>query len=520
MVEAGAGGIVRWGGTAMNGKLALIPVDARPVSYDLPCELARLAGREMLVMPKGRLGFLKKPADLHALSSWLDTVAGEVAGIVLSVDMLLYGGLVPSRINTEGIPVIKERLETFLQLKQRNPSLKIMAFSSTMRLSNSYVNEEEKEYWNQYGKEIWKYSWHYHLLQKFGNPEDRAIVDGLESTIPDWVLEDYLRTRERNFEINQLLIELVEQNVIDFLVFPQDDTSEYGLNIMEQEKLKAAIVDRQLHSRIHIYPGADEVASVLTARLIYELEGERYPVYYPMYSGIKGSLSTAMYEDRPIQETVKGQVFALGGHTAESPEEADIILGVNVPGRKQGDLALQVNLSEVDTNDRNIGEWISRLQFHKGKGRPIAVADVAYANGADEAMLPQLLAEIPLQDLSGFAAWNTAGNTLGTAVSQAALLHLAARKGIDAKDMKERLLLHRILDDYLYQSLIRREVRARLDETETPADQLLSQVKELFIPQAEQLLDGLGASYHVTDIHLPWDRTFEVGIGLEKGVAK
>lgn len=498
----------------MMKRIALIPVDARPVTYDLPIDLAEISGWELVAPPKEALGFLKEPADFDVLFKWLNEQAGQLEGIVVSIDMILYGGLVPSRINTDDATVIQARLGQLLRLKRNNPTLKIMAFSSTMRISNNYVNEEEKTYWEDYGKEIWTYSYHYHRVQRYGEREDKEIVKAMEQKIPVHILEDYLTSRERNFKVNLQLIDLVQDGSLDLLVFPQDDTSEYGLNIMEQTQLQEKVYQEQLYEKTLIYPGADEVASVLMARMIYLLEKQTFPTYYPIYSGVKGSLSTAMYEDRSIQESVKGQIFALGSHTVESAVEADIILGVNVPGERQGDLALRLHLNKVPTNNRNVGEWVSRLKYYQEKGREIAIADVAYANGADEIMVPQLLAQFSLEDLIGFAAWNTAGNTLGTVIAQSALIHLAKKKSIAAEKLIERQLLLRILDDYVYQSIVRQQVRSEITD-EVNHEQVLEVVNKHLFTEVENLRDVLQCDIKIKNTYLPWHRTFEIGLDLE-----
>lgn len=499
----------------MTRKIALIPVDARPVTYDLPKDLAQLVNWEGLTPPKSKLGFLKEPADYTELFQWIEKISPKVEGVVVSIDMILYGGLVPSRINNDSVSKIQERLQRFFKMKQSYPEIQIMAFSSTMRLSNSYVNEEEKDYWDKYGKEIWTYSYHYHRYQKYQLKEDLYIVEEMKTKIPTWVLEDYRETRDRNFHINLSLIDCVNKGLIDLLVFPQDDTSEYGLNIMEQEKLQKEVSSQNLYEKIYIYPGADEVASVLTARMVYLLEQVALPTFYPIYGGVKGALSTAMYEDRPLQESVKGQIFALGSHTVDGPGEADLILGVNVPGRKQGEVALQFNLNEVDTNDRNIGEWIKKLNYYYQKGKQVAIADVAYANGADIAMVPRLLGHFRLDQLSGFAGWNTAGNTIGTVVAQAALIHLAVKQGKETTIVKERQLLIRLLDDYLYQAIVRQEVRQEVNEEEVQTNVILEKTKELFLERANELIEQAAIECVIESIYLPWDRTFEIGINLK-----
>jgi len=52
-------------------------------------------------------------------------------------------------------------------------------------------------------------------------------------------------------------------------------------------------------------------------------------------------------------------------------------------------------------------------------GRRVAVADCAHPNGADPALVRALQVVVggEWERLSGYAGWNTAGNTIGTAVA-------------------------------------------------------------------------------------------------------
>src|SRR5690625_7129093 len=77
-------------------------------------------------------------------------------------------------------------------------------------------------------------------------------------------------------------------------------------------------------------------------------------------------------------------------------------------------------MDKVDTNARNISEWLKKLNFYKGENKLIAIADIAYANGADPVMVPQLLQAFEPHELAGYAGWNTAGNTIGTVVAHSA----------------------------------------------------------------------------------------------------
>ncbi|WP_221567194.1 DUF4127 family protein [Alkalihalobacillus sp. TS-13] len=507
----------------MKRKIAMLPVDARPVTRDLPVQLAAIGGWEVLVPERNELGFLKKPGNLDLLQNWLKEKSREVDGIVVSIDMLGYGGLVPSRVSVATVEEVRARLQVLKELKRVNPELKIMGFSATMRLSNSYVNEEEKEYWNRYGKEIWQFSYHSHRYLKTKDPVSKKLIEELRPKIPDTILKDYKKTRERNFSINRSLLDEAEAGLFNILVFPQDDTAEYGYNIQEQEWLSEEVNKRNLHEKVFIYPGADEVASTLVARMVYDLEDVKKPIFHPFYSGQKGALSNAMYEDRPIYESVKGQVYAFGSFTGESPSEADLLLAVNVPGKKQGDLALQMDLAEVDTTDRNLGEWMLKVKHYLEKGKDVAVADLAYANGADPALMPRLTDTGIFRHLSGYAGWNTAGNSLGTVIAHSAMIHLQKLNGFlletDFQKRHLELLALRFLDDYLYQSVTRQKVRDQVDESKLDEDELLEIVQKQFMETAGETLNKLrlcnGYALRIRNITLPWNRTFEIALTIE-----
>ncbi|NJR71955.1 MAG: DUF4127 family protein, partial [Gammaproteobacteria bacterium] len=100
------------------------------------------------------------PADRDQLAAWLLQNAGDADGFVLSLDMLIYGGLVPSRFITDSESDLLARLSSLKLLKQRYPLRPLYAFIATMRLSNNNINEEEKTYWDKYGELIWRWSFY------------------------------------------------------------------------------------------------------------------------------------------------------------------------------------------------------------------------------------------------------------------------------------------------------------------------------------------------------------------------
>ena len=78
-------------------KIAFIPIDNRPVCYTLPQIICGIdESLEFFIPPRELLGDLTKIAKIEELYSWLEELP-EPDCIVMSLDTLTYGGLIPSR---------------------------------------------------------------------------------------------------------------------------------------------------------------------------------------------------------------------------------------------------------------------------------------------------------------------------------------------------------------------------------------------------------------------------------------
>ena len=79
--------------------ITFVPLDDRPVTYQLPQLLGRIAGVPIQAPPKAMLGHYLTPGKPDQIISWLNTGDRRNASdYVLSSDMLAYGGLVASRV--------------------------------------------------------------------------------------------------------------------------------------------------------------------------------------------------------------------------------------------------------------------------------------------------------------------------------------------------------------------------------------------------------------------------------------
>ena len=496
----------------MSGLIIGLPVDGRPVVRQQVQALAAAGGWDLRMPERAALGHFRQPADRDALADWLLQQAPQAAGLVISIDMLVYGGLVPSRFIDDAAARLLERLALLRTLKQRTTA-PIYAFAATMRISNNNVADEEKPYWRTHGGQFWAWSFHSdrHALTQDSHSADAAKA--AEAAIPEALRADYLATRARNFSINRALLALVAEGVIARLVLPQDDTAAYGFNIAERRALQAEVAALGLHDRVLIYPGADEVMHTLCAHLVAGLRGDaplRLALSFCDPAHIDGL--SARYEDRPLLESLASQLSAVGA-VAVGPVEphgkpADVLLALHSSGAAQGDWAMRLALP-TPTDANAVATWVAALHQSAADGLPLAVVDLAYANGGDPVLIDALSAEGLLPRLAGYAGWNTASNSLGGLLAQLVLARGAWQR--PAHRLNTAL---RLAEDFLYQAQLRQTLRDGLDEAALTADELAAAARALVVPATDHWLAALGLPGRVARCHLPWDRTFEIGLEL------
>ncbi len=539
-------------------------MDDRPVNYDYPGYLARLAGCELLLPPREWLGNPWRESQHARLVKWLADEGQSADILILAIDTLAYGGLIPSRRSLESQEQVLARLGILREIKRARPDLPILASSVILRISREDSSEEEKSYWALYGSAMFRLSYLEHKRDlEQASPVELNECESLRRQIPNEVYEDYRQGRRRNHAINRAMLDWLGEGIFDYLLLPQDDTADYGWNIAEARRLQALIRVEGLSDRAITYPGADEVGCVLLAGSLCRARNFR-PRVWPRYSSINSPGVTTMYEDRPIHELLKAHLAVLGGTIADSPECADLILFVNAPCCTQGegsfqwlawrevegrcdelpmaarayleqiasDPAFQNTRREMESPQRSPEEFTRALLADLEAQRSVALADVAFSNGAD-LVLGNLLVQHPeIVKLCAYGGWNTAGNTLGTVLAQAVLHLLSVRAGSPAEQEQAHLefLFLRLLDDFYYQACQRTEAmledlpamgltptQERLpDQHQAGVEARLRSRMEAAAGELKQLFirSGSVSDVQVSNVHLPWQRLFEVGFDV------
>ena len=487
-----------------------------------------------LELPEALLGSRKRPADADAVTGWLREVAPRAVGGVVALDTLAWGGLIPSRQSGNDLGAALARLAALRDLRRAHPRLPLMAFSSIQRISREDDDGEEPAYFRTYGRRIFRRS----VL------EHRAAEDALDGAegdelarlraeIPGHVWHDVVAIRAGTRAVNLAALDLVADGVVDALVLNQDDTTTWGLNVQDRALLEAEVRRRGLGGRVLVYPGADEVAQVLMARLAAQVLRRR-PRFATLFSARRGPEVQTAYEDRPLGDLVAVHLRAAGALLAPPPLRADAWLAVNAPSRAQGqggtsfalrrdahgllgdDQRAWMEASEAGVRglDRSLEAFADAIAAVVDDGGRVSVADVAHVNGADDELMAVLEDAGLLPELAGYGGWNTAGNALGSAV---ALGCLAVLVGGGARQAQARAVATRCVDDWLYQS----RVRARLLlEPELHPLGLGGFVPEGELARVERLAHGWVADelrarawpFRLERLTLPWQRVFEIDL--------
>ena len=441
-------------------KICFIPIDNRPVCYNLAIDIAAIdKDIELFIPPREFLGSLTKYADVDKIYEWFKELP-QVDKVILSLDTIAYGGLIPSRRANYSEKEIKERVLKFRSewIKRK---AKVLAFSSIMRISNNNYNEEEKEYWKDYGTRIFEYSYNTHKcsLGNLGSP--------VQNLIPKSILNDYLMTRQRNFNINKMYLEWQKLGYFDELIFSKDDCAEYGFNVKEAKELE------KLGGKV--ITGADEIPISLLSRAI-EKKLSVNPIFIEENS--KGLISN--YEDVSIEKSVLNQLNLAG---IEVKKDADITLIVNNFKDHQGEIVMK-RPTELFSGEIKLPD------------SPYMIADVRNANGADNNFVEKILPQINLDNFYGYSAWNTSANSLGTLICAAKIKFNA--KEYDDKAFKKVQMI-RFLDDWAYQA----NVRQMIDK---PQD-----IKNYMNPFEEKISKVLDIEIK-NNYTYPWDRLFEIEV--------
>ncbi|MDZ4197050.1 MAG: DUF4127 family protein [Candidatus Izemoplasmatales bacterium] len=493
-------------------KIVYIPMDERPCNLLFPQELFIQGDIQMITPDHSILPTKRNPANVEKLFQFLLETTKDAYGLVLSIDMLLYGGLVPSRIHEIPKEVLYERIEWLKQLKVNNPSLIIYAFQVIMRSPQYNGADEEPLYYKEYGRNIYLHGYYQHR-QLLGLVNKEDLVHWEKLSTPKEHLDNFIHRRQTNLEMNLVSLQLVKEKLIDFMIMCQDDASEYGFPAMDQAVISKAIKEQHLMLSVYAYSGADELGVIMVSRMVNHVYG-KMPKFFLKYPSPTTPMVVPCLEDRALDNTVKYQVLSAGGMIVSSLQEADIVMLVLMGATKM--------FPRVVLHDREVDVMINLIEaFEFAKYaiafKPVIVADLIYLNAGSVDVLNLLKESGLLLKVATYAGWNTASNALGTAIAGGIAYLL-----FGPTNAHYAFLMKRYVEDIGYCGIVRSSVTEKLEGTEfdyfhakVQRGVVSSMVNHELVSFIDTHLGEIKHLFTLHDVHMPWKRMFEVGFDIQ-----
>ncbi len=494
--------------------IALLPLDDRPCNPRFPAQIAAIGADALTQPPPSALGRFNVPGDFQSLESWLNALP-EVSGLIVSIDMLAYGGLVASRKTTTPLETALERLEILRAWRAKRPGVPVYAFNVLMRLAITMDSDAAvPHYYN-----IMKWARLCDEATRFPTDENRRELGEIRAQIPDAIVESYQNARNRNHEVNLTMIDWLADGTFDHLLVTQEDCTEFGLHRREQDELVARATQRGVQEKFTLHPGADEAALTLLAR------GWNDGVSFGIeWSSEVHKRDIAVFEDVPYEDALMSHIRAMSGRVALENETPDVRLFVNAPvggsQKNESDASKQARRHDFDTR------FLPHIVAALDAGERVALCDVAFPNGADDVLMSAVAGfdgDI-FGRLIAFGGWNTAGNTTGTILAQCAAFLRGTRSAQEqSSELNRNFVFERLLDDWYYQA----DLRARLEKEARDSGfsplsmnghsaQIEASARREMSGFARELASKhFGAKVRDLQVALPWGRTFEVAVGAK-----
>ena len=500
--------------------IALVPLDSRPPCTDYVRQLAAMAELHVSLPPAELLDNYRKPGDTTRLRNWLAQAAVRSAAAIISVDMLVHGGLLASRQANDHHADAAATIQLLRTIHREQPQVRLFAFNIIPRLfiADNPLTEKFKPLMSDWA-----------MLQEtisiFENPADLEKLRKLEAELPPELIERYRNLYRDNRQLNSQLLELVQEGTLAGLVLGQDDSAPFGLGNLERQWLDAVISRSPvLQNKVFVTRGTDEVALSLLGQVIAGTASYRNKVYVHYTEATTADLILP-YMPGPLSRTVAEKLALGNAEQSRDFPSADYILVIHAGSARSrsADMAKSAAL---------IKDWLS-------SGKQVALVDLAADWRTDQSLLPFLQQNgAPLNGLLAYAGWNTASNSIGTAVTQAAMVLSGNRAGSAGAALNRDLqrisfLAERMLDDWYYQKSFRPILNDSLQRQQiNPYDlqsarnkvnrrielQLAGIFPHLVERQWQNSLFALPtpaqgayviANWRVA-ASLPWDRTFEI----------
>ena len=500
----------------LSNKILYIPHDNRPISNKQTAQVIEKLGYEVIVPPEELLGSRNDLGSPDELWQWLKETTDKdkaIKAAVISSDSMLYGSLMGSRKHDYDEKTILKRASNFKEFRKDNKNLPLYVFGSIMRTprTGEASGHEEPEYYRKYGADIFRYTALNDKSETDGlTRREKKEFDFLKKLIPTQAMQDWMGRRDKNFNANKQLIDLATDDTFNYLLLGRDDNAPNSQTHFESRHLQN--YGKNLSkNKYQAIAGIDEIGMILLTRAVNEYNSQ-IPFIYVKYNWGRGGKTVPAYSDETIDASISSAITAAGGIKAISPERANLVLAVNTnPNGKTYEANYPVNSSKEREGTRYFADMVSD---YVNKGYKVAVADIAFANGADNALMEQLKNRGLLFKINAYAGWNTPTNSSGFVLSSGMLTNHMNDDAIDD------LLITRYLDDWAYQANVRNIIAGQLawlrgdgwyGDLDGKKRAISKRASRMMVNFAEMNLPPFDGSDNLT-VTFPWDRMFESDI--------
>ena len=453
-----------------KGTIVFIPHDNRPISDVETADTIRQLGYKVVVPPDELLGSKSNLGDSDKLWQWLEdntTVPHKkdkkppykplpgIKAVVLSGDALIYGSLVGSRKHHFTQEELLERVKKFQEFKDSHPKVPVYVFSSIMRTprTGEASGTEEPGYYFSYGTDIFRYTALKDKEEVEGlTKREKKEMKFLTEFLPQEAIDDWLSRRSKNLAVNKAMIDLAKAGTFSYFCLGRDDNAPYSQTHRESRWLND--YGRELgKTRFNNMAGIDEFGMLLLTRAVNDLEAVM-PFVYVRYNMGEGARVVPSYSDEAIDKTIRSHVIMAGGVYVTTPARADLVLLVNT--NPNGETYEANDAGNTEKSRFSTRYFMNMLEEELAEGRPVGIADIAYANGSDNALMAALRDKDLLFRLQAYSGWNTPTNSTGFVLGQGMLVPRMS------DESRKRLLYTRYLDDWGYQANVRQNLSATL----------------------------------------------------------
>ena len=496
---------------ALAKTILYVPQDDRPVDYEYTVSTAEAAGYQVLTPPAQYLSGMNFHGSPDKLMAWVDANAGKADAMVLSIDSLVYGGLVDSRKHNLPIETLTARLEKVEALHKSHKNVPIYVFSTVMRSPWAGGKGVEPDYYLTMGSDIYQLASLQAKMDEEGlNPQERNDWFAIMRRVPMEYLQDWYNRRRKNMSINYRLIDDARKGVFTYYSLGHDDNSVSTQSSLESKYLEMAGTGIP-KTAFGSFPGADQLGLLLITRASNDFNNyhPKITVIYPLGGGEK---TVPRYDGQAIGKTIASHVEAIGGTMVDN-ERPDLLLAVNTPLTTS--TTESANFENFPIMLQSTRDFLTQIEKAVNLDIPVSIVDMAFSNGSDNTLVYGLYQDKMMYRLAAYNGWNTASNSVGYGIAQGVL-----SKYMTA-DAHRDMLTTQYLDNWAYQANVRDYIYRMQQKLEagvvtqyypTLNEELQSRTKEQLQRYASTYL---GIDPKTVDVTLPWQRLFEVYVDVK-----